>query len=159
MLNINDKAPLDISLVDQDGNAHSLRDFLGKFIVVYFYPKDATPGCTIEACSFRDFNEQIKALGAEVIGVSKDNVQSHKKFIEKEKLNFLLLSDPDTELQQAFGTWVEKKMFGKTYMGTSRSTFIIDPTGMIVKVWNKIKPEDHAKEVYEELQKLSRIKK
>lgn len=157
MLKVGDEAPIEIQLVDKEGKNVSLKDFLGQYIVLYFYPKDDTPGCTIEACEFRDFNEQIENIGAKIIGISKDNLRSHKKFVGKFSLNFTLLSDESTELQKAFGVWIEKSMFGKKYMGTQRSTFIIDPKGEIIQVWENVNPEGHAKEVYDIL--VNRIRK
>lgn len=154
MLQVNEQIPTDIALLDQSGQSHTLEDYLGKYLVIYFYPKDSTPGCTAEACSLRDYNSKIEKLGAKIIGVSRDSVSSHKKFADNEKLNFTLLSDPDSELQQAFGTWVEKKMFGKSYMGTSRSTFIVDPQGKVLRVWEKVKPENHGEEVFNELKNI-----
>lgn len=127
----------------------SLKKYLGKYLVLYFYPKDNTPGCTMEACSFRDFNAEIEDLGAKIVGISKDSLDSHEKFQNKHKLPFELIADEDLELQKAFGVWVEKSMFGKKYMGTQRATFVIDPEGIIIKVWEKVSPLNHAKEVFE----------
>lgn len=149
MLKIDQQAPLDIQVFDEHGQAISLKDALGKFVVLYFYPKDDTPGCTKEACSFRDANRELTKLGVRVIGVSKDTWQSHAKFKEKYHLNFELWSDPDRNLLSAFGAWGQKKTFGKIYMGILRSTFLIDPKGKIVKVWPAVKPEGHAQAVLE----------
>ncbi|MDQ6985060.1 MAG: thioredoxin-dependent thiol peroxidase [Candidatus Dojkabacteria bacterium] len=154
MLTEGDKVPTDIAIENQKDENISLSDYKGKFIVLYFYPKDDTPGCTKEACSFRDFNEDIKNLGVEVIGVSKDSIDSHDKFIEKHKLNFTILSDDKMELQKAFGVWQEKSMFGKKYMGTVRSTFIINPEGSIIKVWPDVKVNGHVEEVFEYLKSI-----
>ena len=142
-------APLKITVLDENSQETTLKSLLGKHVVLYFYPKDNTPGCTKEACSFRDFNQDIQKLGAVVIGVSKDNHKSHQKFAQKFNLNFPLWSDPDHKLMEAFGAWGEKKFMGKTYMGTIRSTFVIDPKGKIIKVWEKVKPAEHAQEIIE----------
>lgn len=149
------KAP-DFSLLDQDNKTRKLSDWTGKWLVLYFYPKDDTPGCTIEACSFRDEYEVIKEAGAEVVGVSKDSPKSHKKFADKYKLNFTLLSDESGEMIKAYGAWNEKSMFGKSYMGISRKTVVIDPSGNLVKEYPKVTPKDHAVEI---LQDLATLKK
>ena len=149
------KAP-DFSLLDQDNKTRKLSDWTGKWLVLYFYPKDDTPGCTIEACSFRDEYEVIKESGAEVVGVSKDSPKSHKKFADKYKLNFTLLSDESGEMIKAYGAWNEKSMFGKSYMGISRKTVVIDPSGNLVKEYPKVTPKDHAVEI---LQDLATLKK
>ena len=135
----------------KEGDDPKLDQFKGKYTVLYFYPKDNTPGCTKEACSFRDFNEEIEKLGARIVGVSKDSAESHGKFTEKHKLNFELIADTDLKLHKKFGVWVEKSMFGRKYMGASRTTFLLDPEGKIVKVWKKVNPLGHAKAVYEYL--------
>ncbi len=147
MLKINDSAPLDIKVLDDQNQEVSLRSFLGHYVVLYFYPKDNTPGCTTESCNFRDVNSDLKELSAKVIGISKDSVKSHLKFKEKYQLNFPLWSDSEHKLIEAFGAWKEKKMFGKTYMGIVRSTFIIDPQGKIIKTWEKVSPKNHDQEV------------
>lgn len=152
MLQPTQKAPLDTTLLDENNQNTNLGSLLGKYVVVYFYPRDNTPGCTKEACSFRDFNADIQKLGAVVIGVSKDNHESHQKFTEKFDLSFSLWSDPDHKLMKAFGVWQEKKFMGKTYMGTTRSTFVINPKGKIIRVWEKVKPADHAQDVLKYLQ-------
>lgn len=150
------KAP-DFSLLDQHGETKSLKDYTGKWVVLYFYPKDDTPGCTLEACNFRDERESITALGnAEVIGVSKDSVKSHKKFADKFGLSFTLLSDESTEMIQAYGAWQEKSMFGKKYMGIQRMTVIIDPSGKIAKTYPKVNPVKHATEIIHDLQNLQK---
>lgn len=149
-----DLGVLNYELEDSNGNKVRLSDFAGKYIVLYFYPKDNTPGCTTEACSFRDANEVMKKMGIEVIGVSKDSVSSHKNFLEKFKLNFLLLSDPEKKLQEAFGVWQKKRFLGKEYMGTERTTFIIGPDGEILKKFEKVKPNEHAEEVLKELETI-----
>jgi len=142
-----DSAPK-FNLKGSDGKMHSSDEFKGKYLVVYFYPKDNTPGCTAEACSFRDINDEIRKLGAEVIGISKDSVDSHNKFISKHQLNFLLLSDPDSKVIKEFGAYGNRGVFG---FGTLRKTYIIDKTGKIVKIFEKIKPEEHAQKVLEYL--------
>ncbi|MBT4124367.1 MAG: thioredoxin-dependent thiol peroxidase [Candidatus Pacebacteria bacterium] len=152
MLKIDKKAPLDINVLNEKGEKTSLQQMLGKYIVLYFYPRDNTPGCTTEACSFRDANTQLQELGVQVIGVSKDSIASHDKFTQKHSLNFPLWSDPDHALLEAFGAWKEKKNFGKIYMGIVRSTFIIDPQGKIIKTWEKVKTKTHTDEVLEFLE-------
>jgi len=148
------KAP-DFNLLDQDGNSHSLNDYSGKWLVLYFYPKDNTPGCTKEACSFRDEREVIAELGkAEVVGVSKDSVKSHKNFADKHNLNFTLLSDESLDMIKAYNVWGERSMYGKIYMGIMRSTFIIDPKGNIAKEYPKVNPKDHAAQIIKDLQEL-----
>lgn len=126
-----------------------------KYSVIYFYPKDNTPGCTIEACEFRDFNQDISKLGIKVVGVSTDSPKSHDKFVEKFKLNFPLVSDEDKMIVSDFGVWAEKSMMGRKYMGILRTTFLINSTGEIVHVWENVKPNGHAKEVYEFLRSVS----
>lgn len=150
MLKEGQKAP-EFTLPDKDGNKVSLSDFKGKKVVVYFYPKDNTPGCTQEACDFRDNFPEFNKINAEVIGISKDSVKSHEKFSDKYELPFKLLSDEDTKVIQDFGVWKEKKMFGKSYMGIVRSTFIIDEQGVIQKVFPKVKVKEHIEEVLKEL--------
>ncbi len=151
MLQNGDFVPQNIKLVKLDGTQTDLSEQIGKKYVLYFYPKDDTPGCTIEACEFRDYNKDIKKLGYEIIGVSVDPIKAHQKFINKHGLNFTLLSDIDHKLNEAFGIWVEKSMFGRRYMGTLRSTYAIDEVGKIIMSWQKVKPEGHAKDVYEYL--------
>ena len=152
MLEKGTKAP-DFTLFDKDGNEVSLSDFSGKKIVLYFYPKDNTPGCTRQACAFAESFKKFKELDAVVIGISKDSVSSHVKFAEKYSLPFVLLSDPEHKVIEAFGAWQEKKNYGKTYFGTVRSTFIIDENGMIEKVMPKVKPDTNAAEILEYLEK------
>ena len=152
MLEKGTKAP-DFNLFDKDGNEVSLSDFSGKKIVLYFYPKDNTPGCTRQACAFAESFEKFKELDAVVIGISKDSVSSHVKFAEKYSLPFVLLSDPEHKVIEAFGAWQEKKNYGKTYFGTVRSTFIIDENGIIEKVMPKVKPDTNAAEILEYLEK------
>lgn len=142
---------LDFTLNDSDGQSHNLADYGGKWIVLYFYPKDDTPGCTVEACSLRDARDDIAALGAEVIGVSKDDAAAHEKFKAKHSLNFTLLSDPDGTVIVDYGAW-GKKQFGKE--GILRKTFIIDPSGMVRKVYGRVTPLGHGDQVIQELKKL-----
>lgn len=149
MLEVNQNAPLTIPVVDMNGKKVSLGDFSGDYVVVYFYPKDSTPGCTKEACSFRDYTSELSKLGVKVVGISKDSSASHQKFIEKNKLNFPLWSDSEHQLMEAFGVWEKKSFMGKEYMGTTRSTFVLDPKGKIIKVWPQVKPLNHAEEVWQ----------
>ena len=139
MLQANDKA-YDFNLLDKDGNSHKLSDFKGKKVVLYFYPKDNTPGCTTQACAYRDNYQTFKDRDIIVIGISKDSIKSHTNFITKYNLPFLLLSDPNLEAIEAYGVWQEKKMCGKTYMGVVRTTFIINEEGIITHVLDKVKP-------------------
>ena len=134
----------DFEVVDQDGNKVSSNDLIGKKTVVYFYPKDNTSGCTAEACSIRDSYESLLAKGYNVVGVSKDSAASHKKFREKYDLPFTLLSDTSTQMLQAFGAWGEKKMYGKTVMGTIRRTFIFDEDGILERIIEKVDTKNHA---------------
>ena len=142
---------LNIALDASDGNRYSLSDFKGQKLIVYFYPKDNTSGCTIEALAFTQLKTEFQALGYTIIGVSKDSVKSHCNFIEKQNLDLLLLSDPDAELIQAFDVWKEKQMYGKTYMGIERSTFVLDETGTIIKAYRNVKAKNHAETVLEDL--------
>lgn len=146
MLETGTKAPA-FTLNDKDGNAVSLADFAGKKVVLYFYPKDNTPGCTRQACAFAAAYEDFKTLDAVAIGVSKDSEASHRKFAEKYGLPFILLSDPELKAIQAYGVWQEKKNYGKVSMGVVRSTFIIDEKGFIEKVMPKVKPDTNAAEI------------
>ena len=140
------QAPV-FTLADKDGKVVSLSDFLGKKVVLYFYPKDNTPGCTRQACAFAAAYSEFEKKNAVVIGISKDSVSSHEKFAEKYNLPFILLSDSDLQAIQAYGVWQEKKLYGKTSMGTVRTTFIIDEQGKIMKVMSKVKPDTNAAEV------------
>jgi peroxiredoxin Q/BCP len=142
----------DFTLPSDGGGEVSLSDYRGKKVVLYFYPKDNTPGCTTEACNFRDDYSEIVAAGAAVLGVSPDPVKSHDKFKAKFQLPFALLSDTDHQVAETYGAWGEKKMYGKTYEGILRSTFIIDEEGRIIKVFPKVKPKNHSQEVLEVLQ-------
>ena len=144
------KAP-DFTLNDKDGKAVSLSDFLGKKVVLYFYPKDNTPGCTRQACAFAGAYGEFKNKNIEVVGISKDSVASHVKFAEKYNLPFILLSDPELEAIKAYGVWQEKKLYGKVSMGVVRTTFIIDENGAIEKIMPKVKPDTNAAEILAEL--------
>ena len=146
MLEVGTKAP-EFTLPDKDGNSVSLADFAGKKVVLYFYPKDNTPGCTRQACAFAGVYEEFKKINAVVIGISKDFVASHQKFAEKHGLPFILLSDPELTAIQAYGVWQEKKLYGKVSMGVVRSTFVIDENGIIEKVMPKVKPDTNAVEI------------
>lgn len=137
----------DFTLSADGGGEITLSDYRGKKVVLYFYPKDDTPGCTTEACNFRDDYSEIVAAGAVVLGVSPDSVASHDKFRLKYELPFALLSDPDHHVAEAYGAWGEKKMYGKTYLGIIRSTFIIDEEGKIIKVFPRVRPKDHSQQV------------
>ena len=146
MLETGMKAP-DFSLLDKEGNTVRLSDFQGKKVVLYFYPKDNTPGCTRQACAFAASYEQFKAQDIAVIGISKDSVASHQKFAQKYDLPFILLSDPQLQAIQAYGVWQEKKLYGKVSMGVVRTTYIIDEQGIIEKVMPKVKPDTNAAEI------------
>ena len=146
MLKIGMKAP-DFTLSDKNGTSVSLSDFIGKKVVLYFYPKDNTPGCTRQACAFAAAYEGFKAKDVVVIGISKDSVASHLKFAQKHDLPFILLSDPELQAIQAYGVWQEKKLYGKVSMGVVRTTFIIDEQGNIEKVMPKVKPDTNAAEI------------
>ena len=141
-----DLAP-EIALPDETGATHRLADQRGRWTIVYFYPKDDTPGCTVEACEFRDVNETIVERGADVWGISPQGATSKKSFREKFNLPFVLLADEQHEVAEAYGSWVEKQNYGRTYWGTARTTFLIDPDGRITHAWPKVKPEGHAADV------------
>ena len=147
-LNIGDKAP-EILGTDENGKEIKLSDFKGKKLALYFYPKDNTSGCTAEACSLRDGYEELQKAGYEIVGVSKDSAKSHQNFIAKQNLPFRLIAETETTLQQQFGLWAEKKMCGRTYMGTLRTTFIIDENGVIEKIFGpkEVKTKDHANQI------------
>lgn len=156
---LNQNAP-DFELPDQDGKTHKLSDYLGKWVVLYFYPADDTPGCTTEACSFRDNFEELVKEGVSILGVSKDTVTSHKKFHDKYGLNFTLLADPEHKVIEKYDSWGEKEFMGKQSLpskegknskGTIRNTFLINTEGVIVKIYQKVKPEDHALSILEDL--------
>lgn len=150
MLEVGTKAP-EFTLPDKDGKPVSLTDFAGKKVVLYFYPKDNTPGCTRQACAFAGAYEEFKKINVVVIGISKDSAASHQKFAEKHGLPFILLSDPELTAIQAYGVWQEKKLYGKVSMGVVRSTFVINEDGMIEKVMPKVKPDTNATEILEYL--------
>ena len=141
-----DKAP-EFTALTNGGGEVSLSDFKGKSVILYFYPRDNTPGCTKEACAFRDEFAAFKKKGAVVLGVSTDSAKSHDKFVEKQKLPFTLLADGDKKIVQAYGVWGEKRFMGMKFMGTNRVTFLIGPDGRIKKIWPKVKPAQHAEEV------------
>ncbi len=150
MLETGIKAP-EFTLKNQDGEEVSLKDFLGKKVILYFYPKDNTPGCTTQACSFGDMYPQIREKGAVVLGVSKDSVASHKKFADKYGLPFTLLSDPELEVIQKYDVWQEKNMYGKKVMGVVRSTYLIDEEGIIKEAFTKVKAGENAAQMLETL--------
>ena len=152
MLEVGMKAPA-FTLPDKDGNLVSLADFAGKTVVLYFYPRDNTPGCTRQACAFAGAYEEFKKIGTVVIGVSKDSQASHQRFAEKYDLPFVLLSDPELTAIQAYGVWQEKKNYGKVSMGVVRSTFVINGEGVIEKVMPKVKPDTNAAEILAYLEK------
>lgn len=150
MLQAGTKAP-DFSLLDQDGKMHTLSEYKGRKVILYFYPKDNTPGCTKQACGFSELYPQFEEKGAVVLGVSKDSVASHKKFQEKYALGFTLLSDPELVCIQAYDVWQEKKNYGKVSMGVVRTTYLIDEEGMIVKTFGKVKAAENPAQMLEEL--------
>ncbi len=145
-LKAGDVAP-DFSVNDQDGNPIKLSDFKGKKVVLYFYPKDNTPGCTSESCNLRDNYQALQKAGYEILGVSKDNEKSHRKFIDKFELPFTLLADTEKDIHEKYGTWIEKSMYGRKYMGTARVTFLIDEDGKIEEIIEKVKTKDHTAQI------------
>ena len=152
MLEVGNKAP-SFTLMGDDGKEYSLEEYKGKKVLLYFYPKDNTPGCTKEACSLRDWNSEIIKRGVTIMGVSKDSIQSHNKFREKHGLNFILLSDPEKTVHMAYDAWGEKKLYGKISLGTIRKTFLIDENGNIEKIWNKVAVATHGEDVVKYLDK------
>ena len=150
MLETGQKAPA-FSLPDQNGKIHTLEEYRGKKVILYFYPKDNTPGCTKQACNFGELYPQFTQKGAVVLGVSKDSVASHKKFAEKYNLPFPILSDPEAEMIQSYGVWQEKINYGKKYMGIVRSTYLIDEDGVVVKAFGKVKAAENPAKMLEEL--------
>lgn len=154
LLHVDTKAPL-FSLQDQDGATHDLHAYLGSWVLLYFYPKDDTPGCTKQACAIRDSEPDFKKLDAVVLGISVDSVESHKKFAEKYALAFPLLADVDKTVVRTYGVWGEKKFMGKTFEGIARTSYLINPQGMIVRVYEHVKPEAHADMVLKDLLELA----
>lgn len=150
MLNIGD-VPKNFSLPDQDGKTHSLKNYLGKWVVLYFYPKDDTPGCTKEACNFRDSFAELQKLNVVVLGISKDSVKSHKKFVEKYNLNFPILSDEEHKIISEFGAWGKKKFMGREYDGIIRMTYLVDIQGKIFKIYPRVNPLIHAGEILSDI--------
>jgi len=150
MLKINTKSPI-LNLNSTSGNFYSLKDSIGKYVVLYFYPKDDTPGCTIETNDFNKLLTKFKKLNCDVFGVSKDDLKSHNKFKEKYKIKFDLLADDEIKIVKSYKVWAKKKFMGREFMGVIRSTFLIDPKGKIVKIWSNVKVKDHAKEVLDTL--------
>lgn len=154
-LKVGSKAP-SFALLDQDGKQHTLADYRGKWVVVYFYPKDDTPGCTKEACAIRDTLPKFKKMKAVIFGVSADKVAKHRKFADKYDLSFTLLADEEKKMVKDYGVWGPKKFMGREYMGISRMSFIIDPEGKIVKIYEKVKPAEHADELLLDLKELQK---
>jgi peroxiredoxin Q/BCP len=153
MLKINTKAPT-LNLNSTSGNSYSLKDSIGKYVVLYFYPKDDTPGCTIETNDFNKLLTKFKKLNCDVFGVSKDDLKSHNKFKEKYKIKFDLLVDDEIKIVKSYKVWAKKKFMGREFMGVIRSTFLIDPKGRIIKIWDIVKVKDHAKEVLDTLKNI-----
>jgi thioredoxin-dependent peroxiredoxin len=151
LLAVGTQAP-DFTTTDQDGKKRSLSDFKGKRVILYFYPKDNTSGCTKEACAFRDHFDEFRRLGVEILGVSVDSEKSHQSFVQKHGLPFTLLADTDKRLVEAYGVWGEKRLYGKKYMGTNRVTYLIDEGGKIAAVFPKVKPDTHPEEILAILQ-------
>jgi peroxiredoxin Q/BCP len=150
---LNTKAP-DFMLADQNGTMHSLAEYTGRYILLYFYPKDDTEGCTIEACNFRDRLNELKSKNVQVLGVSADTVESHIKFAKKLQLNFPILSDTTKQVIEAYDVWKEKTMFGKKFMGIVRESFLINPEGIVVKHYEQVKSETHVEEVLQDIQAI-----
>ena len=155
MLKINTKAPI-LNLSSTSGNFYSLKDSIGKYVVLYFYPKDDTPGCTIETNDFNKLLTKFKKLNCDVFGVSKDDLKSHNKFKEKYKIKFDLLVDDEIKIVKSYKVWAKKKFMGREFMGVIRSTFLIDPKSKIVKIWDNVKVKDHAKEVLDTLKNIQK---
>ncbi len=154
-LKVGDKAP-DFNLQDANGEKHKLADFKGKKLLVYFYPKDNTSGCTKEACSLRDNLPDFSKLKTQVVGISGDSVDSHAKFAQKYNLNFLLLSDPDRNVLEKYNVWQKKSMYGRFFMGILRTSFLIDEKGKIIKIYEKVKPDSHSQQVLNDLKASSK---
>ena len=157
MIGAGEQAP-EFTLPDQDGNDVSLSDYKGQTVVLYFYPKADTPGCTTQACWLRDTISEFNDVGAVVLGISPDPVKRVKKFHEGQGLNFTLLADEDHAVAEAYGSWVEKQNYGKTYWGVARTTFLIDPDGRVARVWAKVKPEGHAADVLKALDEARSVR-
>ena len=155
MLKINTKAPI-LNLSSTSGNFYSLKDSIGKYVVLYFYPKDDTPGCTIETNDFNKLLTKFKKLNCDVLGISKDDLKSHNKFKEKYKIKFDLLVDDEIKIVKSYKVWAKKKFMGREFMGVIRSTFLIDPKGKIIKIWSNVKVKDHAKEVLDTLKNIQK---
>ena len=155
MLKINSKAP-NFNLISTNGNSYSLKDSTGMYVVLYFYPKDDTPGCTIETNNFNKLLTKFKRFNCEVYGISKDNINSHNKFKEKYKIKFDLLADDEIKIVKSYKVWAKKKFMGREFMGVVRSTFLIDPKGKIVKIWDNVKVKDHAQEVLDSLKHIQK---
>jgi peroxiredoxin Q/BCP len=153
MLKINSKAP-NFNLISTNGNSYSLKDSIGRYVVLYFYPKDDTPGCTIETNDFNKLLTKFTKLNCEVYGVSKDNIKSHNKFKKKYKIKFDLLADDKIKIVKSYKVWAKKKFMGREFMGIVRSTFLVDPMGKIVKIWDNVKVKDHAQEVLDTLKNI-----
>ncbi len=153
MIELNSPAP-EFNLPDQDNKEHKLSDYRGKWVVVYFYPKDDTPGCTTEACSFRDDYQELEKNNVQILGISKDSVKSHKKFAEKFNLNFPLLSDPEKTTIHAYNSWGEKKFMGRVFEGILRNTFLINPEGQVAKIYEKVTPKGHSAQILRDVREL-----
>jgi thioredoxin-dependent peroxiredoxin len=152
---VNKLAP-NFKLPDQDNQSHQLSDYKGQWVLLYFYPKDDTPGCTTEACSLRDNLPRFNNIKAVVLGISTDSVASHKKFADKYRIPFTLLADENKQVVQQYGVWGEKKFMGRTYMGILRTSFLIDPQGKVAKIYEKVKPAVHAEQVLDDLEQLKK---
>jgi peroxiredoxin Q/BCP len=155
MIKPGSKAP-NFDLPDEDNKHHSLSDFAGKWLLLYFYPKDDTPGCTVEACSFRDAQEKFSEIGASIVGISTDSVASHKKFAQKHALPFTLLSDSEKKTVSDYGVWEKKKFMGREYMGIVRSSFLINKEGIVQKVYEKVNPLTHTSEVLKDIEDFNK---
>lgn len=155
-MNLEGKKAPNFELQDQNDQTHKLSDYQGKWVLIYFYPKDMTSGCTVEAERFRDMMEDFEAMDVQVLGVSCDDVKSHQKFADKHDLNFPLLADTEKQMVQDYKVWVEKSMYGKKYMGIQRDSFLINPDGNIEKHYEKVKPKNHPEEVLTDIKKLSK---
>lgn len=155
MLDTGEKAP-SFSLSDQNGRVHSLDMYTGKWVVLYFYPKDDTPGCTKEACGFRDMQKEFEAHNAVILGMSGDSEESHLAFTQKYALPFHLLADTQKKVVEQYGVWVEKNMYGKKYMGIARTTFLLNPRGIIVKIYKNVKVEEHSSKVLEDIKSFGK---